>query len=69
MVLQEEVAEESRQKMEAERQAMIEEKEELEQHGENVEHMESKDSSVRERIDRLCEEVEAMKVKHRETIT
>ncbi|KAI4795695.1 hypothetical protein KUCAC02_029713, partial [Chaenocephalus aceratus] len=57
----EEVAEESRQKMEAERQAMIEEKEELEQHGENVEHMESKDSSVRERIDRLCEEVEAMK--------
>ena len=68
MILQEEVAEESRQKMEAERQAMIEEKEELEKHGENVENKESRDSSVRERIDRLCEEVETMKVKHREKI-
>ncbi|KAI9526947.1 hypothetical protein NQZ68_034617 [Dissostichus eleginoides] len=57
----EEVAEESRQKMEAERQAMIEEKEELEKHGENAENMESEDSSVRERIDRLCEEVETLK--------
>lgn len=61
-VLQEEVAQENRQKMEVENQTVHEAKKELNKHRRAAEEVESKYSAVRERIDHLYEETEVLKV-------
>ena len=61
-VLQEEVAQENQQKIEAEKKAVHEAKTELDKHQKTAEDIESKYSSVRERIDQLSEDSEPLKV-------
>ncbi|XP_044022081.1 structural maintenance of chromosomes protein 6 isoform X2 [Siniperca chuatsi] len=57
----EEVAQENQQKMEAEKQTVHEEKTELDKQRKIAEDIESKYSSVRERIDQLPEDIEPLK--------
>ncbi|XP_068577685.1 structural maintenance of chromosomes protein 6 [Cebidichthys violaceus] len=57
----EEVAQENRQKIEAEKQTVCEAKTELDKHQRTAEDTESKYSAVRERIDQLSEDTEALK--------
>lgn len=60
--LQEEVAQENRQKIEAEKRTVHEAKMDFDKHRKKAEDMESKHSSVREQIDQLPEDMEPLKV-------
>lgn len=60
--MQEEVAQENQQKIEAEKQSVQEAKAELDKQREMAEDSDSKYSSVRDRIDQLLEEIEPLKV-------
>lgn len=60
--MQEEVAQENQQKIEAEKQTVHEAKTELDKHRKSAEDIESKYSSFRERIDQLSEDTEPLKV-------
>lgn len=60
--LQEEVAQENQQKIEGEKQTVHKEKMELDKHRKIAEDIESKYSSVKERIDQLPEDMEPLKV-------
>lgn len=60
--MQEEVAQENQQKIEAEKQSVQEAKAELDKQRKMAEDSDSKYSSVRDRIDQLLEEIEPLKV-------
>lgn len=60
--LQEEVAAENQQKIEAEKQSVHEAKTEFDKHRKMSEDADSKYSSVRERINQLSEDMEPLKV-------
>lgn len=60
--MQEEVAQENQQKIEAEKQSVQEAKAELDKQQKMAEDSDSKYSSVRDRIDQLLEEIEPLKV-------
>lgn len=60
--MQEEVAQENQQKIEAEKQSVQEAKVELDKQRKMAEDSDSKYSSVRDRIDQLLEEIEPLKV-------
>lgn len=60
--MQEEVAQENQQKIEAEKQSVQEAKVELDKQRKMAEDSDSKYSSVRDRIDQLLEEIEPFKV-------
>lgn len=60
--MQEEVAQENQQKIEAEKQSVQEAKVELNKQQKMAEDSDSKYSSLRERIDQLVEEMEPLKV-------
>lgn len=60
--MQEEVAQENQQKIEAEKQSVQEAKVELDEQRKMAEDSDSKYSSVRDRIDQLLEEIEPLKV-------
>lgn len=60
--MQEEVAQENQQKIEAEKQSVQEAKVELDKQRKMAEDSDSKYSSVRDRIDQLLEEMEPLKV-------
>lgn len=60
--MQEEVAQENQQKIEAEKQSVQEAKAELDKQRKMAEDSDSKYSSVRDRIDQLLEEIEPFKV-------
>lgn len=62
--MQEEVAQENQQKIEAEKQTVHGAKEELDKHQKMAEDVDSKYTSVRERIDQLSEEMEPLKVQY-----
>lgn len=62
--LQEEVAAENQQKIEAEKQSVHEAKTEFDKHRKMSEDTDSKYSSVRERIGQLSEDMEPLKVQH-----
>lgn len=62
--MQEEVAQENQQKIEAEEQTVHEAKMELDKHWQKAEDMESKYSSAREQIDQLPEDMEPLKVQY-----
>lgn len=62
--MQEEVAQENRQKIEAEKQTVYEAKTELDKHRETAEEAESKYASVRELIDQLDQDMEPLKVQY-----
>lgn len=56
------MAKENQQKIEAEKQTVQEAKMELDEHQKKVEDMETKNSSVREQLDQLPEDMEPLKV-------
>lgn len=60
--MQEEVAQENQQKIEAEKQSVQDAKAELDKQRKMAEDSDSKYSSVRDRIDQLLEEIEPLKV-------
>lgn len=60
--MQEEVAQENQQKIEAEKQSVQEAKAELNKQRKMAEDSDSKYSSVRDRIDQILEEIEPLKV-------
>lgn len=60
--MQEEVAQENQQKIEAEKQSVQEAKAELDKQRKMAEDSDSKYSSVRDRIDQILEEIEPLKV-------
>ena len=60
--MQEEVAQENRQKIEAEKLTVHEAKTELDNHQKTAEDIESKYSSVRHRIDQLSDDTEPLMV-------
>lgn len=62
-LLQEEVARENQQRIEAERQSVDEAMTELDQRREEAEDMEAQYSSVRERLAQLPEDMEPLKVR------
>lgn len=61
--MQEEVAQENQQKIEAEKQAVQEAEAELDKQRKTSDEADSKYSSVRDKIDQLLEEIEPLKVK------
>lgn len=63
--VQEEVAQENQQKMEAEKQSVEAAKAELDKHQKMAEEADAKYSSVRDQIDQLSEEMEQLKVKNK----
>lgn len=67
--MQEEVAEENQQKIETEKQTVHEAKRELDKHRKKAEDIDTKYSSVRERIDQLSEEMEPLKVQQRPVVS
>lgn len=62
--MQEEVAQEYRQKIEAEKQAVHEAKAELDKHQKMAEDVESGYASVRERVDQLPDHMEPLRVQY-----
>uniref|UniRef100_A0A3B5B5G6 Structural maintenance of chromosomes protein 6 n=1 Tax=Stegastes partitus TaxID=144197 RepID=A0A3B5B5G6_9TELE len=67
--VQEEVAQENQQKIEAEKQTVQEAKAELDEHRKKAEDADSQYSSVRDRIDQLSEEMEPLKVQQRTLVS